>query len=272
MTYAPNALLSLRAYLRGPTGLAAAALGIVGDASHTTGYHLGTDRLSPNDYSLRAIRDRVGVSLAASALDIGLFPRLRELSAYLVAEAQRGAAGTGDIREVIYSPDGKVVLRWDRERGRESAPRAGEASGSHRTHTHVSWYRDALLRDKTSVFGRFFKEVAVAGPRFNPEATPIIGTFIYETPEDNALINASTGAHVKVTAGLATRAVYAAGLLTTPDGRFTNEPAYLTEITGEGQAYYAVAKDGTFEPRVAPGALGDPWEQLVAAVAARLAR
>jgi hypothetical protein len=35
-------------------------------------------------------------------------------------------------------------------------PRPGEASLSHRDHTHASWYRDAEYRDHSAVFRRYF--------------------------------------------------------------------------------------------------------------------
>lgn len=159
MTYAPQELLDLRAFLRPKTGLAAGNLGIVGDARHIRlaySYHLGKDQLSANAYSRQTARDRVGLTNAASAMDIGRFPRLRQLSVWLVAQARANKPGTSDIREIIYSPDGVRVLRWDRERGVTSLPRTGEANSSHLWHTHISYYRDSEKRDKTAVFRPFW--------------------------------------------------------------------------------------------------------------------
>ena len=62
-----------------------------------------------------------------------------------------------DVREIIYSPDGQRVLRWDRERGASSMPRPGEADASHLTHTHVSFYRDSEHRDKVPLFAPYFE-------------------------------------------------------------------------------------------------------------------
>jgi hypothetical protein len=105
------------------TGLPAISLGIIGNAAHLNGYHLGRDRIfgpdgeREEDYSVKTDRDKEFVSDAASALDIGAFKRLREMSMFIVAQGQANAPDTHDIREVIFSPDGVTVLRWDRQRG-----------------------------------------------------------------------------------------------------------------------------------------------------------
>ncbi|MEV4414022.1 peptidoglycan-binding domain-containing protein [Catellatospora sp. NPDC049609] len=176
MSYAPRTLLDLRAYLKPKTGLSDNALGIVGDSQHGSGYHLGRDRLKhrlDRDYSTRTARDKAGLTDAASAFDLGNHKRLREFSVWLVAQCRANAADTRDIREVIYSPDGRTVLRWDRERGVSSAPKAGEASDSHRYHTHISWYRDSEHRDKTAVFKRFYVSATPPpAPAPKPPAAP----------------------------------------------------------------------------------------------------
>jgi hypothetical protein len=166
MSYAPQTIYALRAYLQPKTKLSASALGIVGDAAHQrrASYHNGQDaisrygRTSATDYSIRTSRDREPyLTNAASALDIGNFPKLRSLSMSLVAQARANAPGTRDIREIIYSPDGQRVLRWDRERGYSSMPRTGEADDSHLWHTHISWYRDSENRSKLAPFKRYFE-------------------------------------------------------------------------------------------------------------------
>lgn len=169
MSYAPGTIHAVRAYLMPRTGLSPASLGIVGDAAHQRrpSYHNGQDaitrygRTATNDYSIRTSRDREPwLTNAASALDIGNFSRggktLRRLSVSLVTQARANAPGTRDMREIIYSPDGRRVLRWDRERGYSSLPREGEADNSHLWHTHVSWYRDSEYRNKLAPFERYF--------------------------------------------------------------------------------------------------------------------
>lgn len=167
MSYAPQSISALRAYLMPKTGLSPSSLGIVGDAAHQKrpSYHNGQDaitryrRTAANDYSIRTPRDREPhLTNAASALDIGNFARLRNLSMSLVAQARSGKPGTKDIREIIFSPDGRRVLRWDRERGQTSFPRE-EGDSSHLWHTHVSWYRDSEGRSKLAPFKAFFEPV-----------------------------------------------------------------------------------------------------------------
>jgi peptidoglycan hydrolase-like protein with peptidoglycan-binding domain len=154
MTYAPKSLQDLQKYLRAKTSLAWNALGIVGDKNHDGGYHCGDDRVSDGDYSVDEwVRDRRGLTDAASAIDIGNFSGLRRLSLWLVAQCEANAPDTRDIREIIYSPDGKTVKRWDRLNKRDGG------DGSHRSHTHISYARDSEHRDKTALFKRYWNEV-----------------------------------------------------------------------------------------------------------------
>lgn len=152
-------------------------LGIIGNARHCRGYHLGSDRiygscacrpdgdcvagLRDNDYSVKTARDKAGLSTHASAIDLGKladsFTKLHTFSVWLVERARANATGTSDIREIIYSPDGNIVLRWDRERGINSEPRTGEADATHLTHTHISFYRDSRSRDKVRIFAPYFE-------------------------------------------------------------------------------------------------------------------
>lgn len=156
MTYAPAALKAAQTYLKGKTGLPWVSLGIVGDANHRGGYHQGKPNVPSTDYSRdESPRDENGLTGAASALDIGDFSQggktLRGLSLWIVGQCKAGAPDTRDIREVIYSPDGKTVKRWDRLGIRSSG------DSSHLTHTHISYFRDSEARDKTGLFRRFFE-------------------------------------------------------------------------------------------------------------------
>ena len=160
-TINPPTLQALGAYWTAQGGV---NLGVVGDTAHIgkgVSYHLGQDQLSPDAYSIKTARDKAGLSDAASAIDLGkLDGSLANLQAFsrdFVERARADGPGFSDIREIIYSPDGKTVLRWDRERGAASEPRPGEADDSHLTHTHISWYRDAEKRDHTIAFRPYFE-------------------------------------------------------------------------------------------------------------------
>ena len=175
MSSAPRSLLDLQSYWIAQGGV---SLGIVGNYVHCKGYHLGRDRiygacacrpknicvpgLGARDYSVQTARDKAGLSNAAAAIDLGKLggslKNLYAFSSWLVERCRTNQPGTSDFREVIYSPDGKTVLRWDRERGHASAPRPGEADASHLSHTHISFYRDSEARDKRPVFAPYFDE------------------------------------------------------------------------------------------------------------------
>lgn len=167
MTYAPASIIEVRTFLKGEDAdLDNVELGIVGGPSHIltgTSYHLGADQLkmSKNPYSARTARDRNGLANpatrdAACALDIDDdLDELRPLSIWLVNQCRAQALDTLDIREIIYSPNGVDVYTWDREQGVTSLPQK-RGNSSHRTHTHISWYRDSVLRPKVGPFKRFY--------------------------------------------------------------------------------------------------------------------
>lgn len=155
MTDAPTDLLQCRRYLLDHTGLAGDSIGIVAgpEDAQTGGYHCGNDQLRKlgrldTDYSKReSPLDRPGTD-AASALDIGSFSRLRELSAALVRDAAVDPR-LNAIREIIYSVDGQTVKRWDR-----LGIRFG-GDNSHRYHTHISFFRQSQgsRNDERNFFG-----------------------------------------------------------------------------------------------------------------------
>jgi hypothetical protein len=184
VTYNPPTLRDLGRYWTAHGGT---NLGVVGDTRHQakgTSYHLGASQLTATAYSRRTARDRAGLTEAASAIDLGRFNgslgHLRTFSKWLVKRCQLNSPGTQDIREVIYTDDGKRVLRWDRERGVVSAPRTGEADSSHLTHTHVSFYRDSEKRSKVGVFAPYFapvQEAPVADPLITATAK-IVNTYL----------------------------------------------------------------------------------------------
>jgi hypothetical protein len=148
-----------------------AEVGIVGDPAHIGGYHCGSDRVRREggqirDYSVtESPRDRSGLADWACALDIGEFRvtvggrayDLPHLSAWIVGQCKANAPDTRDIREVIWSPDGRTVKRWDRL-GRRST-----GDSSHRWHTHISYHRDAIKagRDQVGLFRRYLTSIGL---------------------------------------------------------------------------------------------------------------
>jgi hypothetical protein len=172
LTVAPASLLAARQFYIDTLAKAGfrinpLSVGIVGDDPHAqtgSSYHLGKSALRADSYTIvESPRDRAGLSEAAAALDLGMFTitvggkrhDLRSFSLWLVAQCKANTADTADIREVIYSPDGVTVKRWDRL-GKRST---GDAS--HLTHTHESWFRDSEARDKTAHLKRYFTEIGV---------------------------------------------------------------------------------------------------------------
>lgn len=168
MTNAPECLSAPRHLILGslgPYGLASAEVGIVGDAAHVgegDSYHLGSPEQDPHgSYSImESIRDRALTSYA-SALDVGTFVygshNLQTFSAWCVAQCKANAPDTRDIREIIYSPDGRTVKRWDRLGIRSSG------DSSHTFHTHFSFFRDAIKsgRDQSPLFRRYLTTIGL---------------------------------------------------------------------------------------------------------------
>ncbi|MEU7997321.1 hypothetical protein AB0B83_18565 [Micromonospora sp. NPDC049060] len=179
MTRAPQNLLAVRRLLLDHLNvdpdtvreqdLEPAEVGIVGDPAHRGGYHCGSDRVVPRDYSVvESPRDSSGLTLDAAALDVGLFRvvvagrahDLRSFSTWCVAQCTAGTPDSRDLREIIYSPDGKVVRRWDRLRKRTSG------DNSHLWHTHFSFFRDSITanRDQTPLFRRYLTTIGLIAP------------------------------------------------------------------------------------------------------------
>jgi hypothetical protein len=156
-TFAPQTLRDLAALWVGHGGV---NLGIVGDTAHATkgvSYHLGRSQLISTAYSIQTARDKAGLTDAASAIDLGKldgsYAKLRAFSDWLARRCVKNEPGTGDIREVIYSPDGTRVLGF-KDGIDYLIPDYGD--DSHLTHTHISWYRDSEKRDKRPVFATYW--------------------------------------------------------------------------------------------------------------------
>lgn len=162
MTYAPPRLIALMQFMSAHDVI---NLGIVGDTAHAatgTSYHLGKSQLAADAYSIAYPRDKAGLTEAASAVDLGKFAGsftgLRSFSVWLVARCKAGDPGTDDIREVIFSPDGRIVQRWDNYAKKLylGGTGTGQGDNSHLYHTHISFPRDSEFRDKIALIGLYF--------------------------------------------------------------------------------------------------------------------
>ena len=169
MTVNPPVLLDVRALLQPHLHLSAVELGISGDTSHVKegdSYHLGRPQQRTSGYAAtESSRDHAGLNEYACALDVGYWSLrvggkshdLRSFSIWAVAQCKANTADSRDIREIIYSTDGKTVKRWDRL-GRRST-----GDDSHLSHTHFSFFRDAIKagRDQRPLFRRYLQEIGL---------------------------------------------------------------------------------------------------------------
>ena len=218
VTFAPQTLRDLAAYWVGKKGV---NLGIVGDTAHMqkgTSYHLGRDDLTPTAYSVQTIRDRTGLSLAASAIDLGKlegsFTNLRDFSDWLARRCIAGERGTADIREVIYSPDGKRVLGFKDGIG-FLIPEYGDLS--HLTHTHISYYRDSEFRDKIAAFRPYFEEADMPARSFTFDDASVSGNLVVTGP-DHMYVRLADAKLYPIADGTAKRA-FGAVTLVDQDGK-----------------------------------------------------
>ncbi|MCZ7436476.1 hypothetical protein O7598_08760 [Micromonospora sp. WMMC241] len=290
MTSAPANLLAVRtlllAYLNvdknvvRDADLEPAEVGIVGDPSHRGGYHCGSDRVVTNDYSVvESTRDRSGLTLYASALDVGTFSvrsggathTLRTFSTWLVAQCAANAADSRDIREVIYSADGRTVRRWDRLGKRTSG------DSSHLYHTHISFFRDSTKagRDQTPLFRRYLTAIGLIVP-VKPET---------DMEQTDKLIR-NTGSSTRTVGDVFADLQNLRNWLISPAGTagLVNPPAAnspLQQMLAMLQAWPALVaqvnelsgKDFTDEQQIVTGVLaGLPPERIAAAIPPQIAR
>ncbi|MFE7868854.1 hypothetical protein ACFUYE_00680 [Micromonospora humida] len=198
MTTAPANLLAVRRLLLDTIkGLDPAAVGIVGDPAHRGGYHCGSDRVVSNDYSVvESSRDRTGLTLYASGLDIGWFEvrvdgkthNLYTFNRWMVAQLDANAPDSRDIREWIYTLDGKSVRRWDRLKRRTSGDK------SHLYHSHGSFFRDSIKagRDQNPLFRRYLTSIGLLAPTVEDDMfEPSDRTLLKEVHD--ALLNPAQG-------------------------------------------------------------------------------
>lgn len=277
MTYAPDAISKARLFLIGHldihenssayrTDLDPAEVGIVGGPDHFGGYHCGKDRVVDGDYSVvESKRDRSGLSGAASAIDIGWFEarvggrvhNTYSLGRWLSSECAAGAADTKDIREVIYSPDGQRVKRWDRLGVRTSG------DDSHLWHIHISYFRDSEARDKTALFRRYLTEIDLLEGDVTPDDIQKIADAVWR----HQVTNAATDKPVAVGSVMAwmdrTRNAQTAAILAAIGSQQGDDV--------DEQAIVAGVLDGLSPEAIAAGIPEDIADQVAQKLADRLA-
>lgn len=250
MTFAPATLKQLAAYWVAQGGV---NLGIVGDTGHQArgvSYHLGKDQLLPDAYSIERPRDRAGLTNAASAIDLGKlngsYAQLRAFSDWLARRCVKGGAGTGDVVEVIYSPDGKRVLGF--KDGIDFLI-PGYGDDSHLFHTHISFYRDSEFRDKTALFKTFWLPDTGTGDimAFKIPTGLKVGKLTVNGP-GHSYLNMGTGKLVDIAAGYSKAEATGPVILgtgTVLGDTLLRRTGYLV---GEDAAFF-LASDVTFVPR-----------------------
>ena len=194
MTFSPAPLTALGRYWVSKGGV---NLGVVGDTAHQakgTSYHLGRSQLTATAYSRTTARDRAGLSEAASAIDLGKlgrlgYPGLRKFSEWFAKECMARKPAYRDVREVIFTIDGRTVVGWS-----DLAPLkliTGYGDSSHLYHTHISFYRDSETRDKVAMFAPYF-----TGTAPGPEEGPVRAFDVVTTlPVGTVTVMEATGAY-----------------------------------------------------------------------------
>ncbi|MGH8880059.1 MAG: hypothetical protein ACRD0P_22360 [Stackebrandtia sp.] len=112
--------------------------GIVGDPSHTYGYHRCRNVLPASDYSVKLAADRAGDGDAAAALDIKYNAAwMKTITSRLLKSAKdKNDPRLNCIREFYGTLDGRRVTGWDCYYGEPAT-----SDDSHLWHVHLSVLR-----------------------------------------------------------------------------------------------------------------------------------
>ena len=253
MTTNPQTLRDLGAYWTAQGGV---NLGVVGNAAHTSGYHLGKDRIFAtggqgwSDYSVKLARDKAGLTNAASAIDLGKLDgslaKLWEFSRWFAQQCMDGKPGYRDVREVIFwSPSRGRVIGWSSLAPTQWINDYGDLS--HKNHSHISWLRDSEARDKRPTFAPWFApEGDTVGLTINLAVT-------HDTNPYDALgtakVNAATSA-TKVADG--SKVSVAAGLNLGVVQKGTMGPTPIVALNYAGELAVLPLSAVTFTPLTAP--------------------
>lgn len=159
MTTAPEDLKQVQVYAKDKTGQPWSSLGIIHATPQGGGYHEGEDLLilagtAPgpeypgSDYSYTdSPRDllpngRLAGGNNASGFDWGGdFKGFHGFNKFIEARMRANDPRLRDVREFIYTTDGKTVKRIDR-----TGKQGNTGDASHLTHSHFSFFRDSLGR------------------------------------------------------------------------------------------------------------------------------
>lgn len=115
--------------------------GIVGDASHSFGYHLARRDLPVGDYSVQLPKDKRGSGANASALDVSLPPELmRVVTGRLLHAAHRHDRRLSGLREFCGTLNGRDTYPWDL--ASDSSEGINSWDDSHLWHIHLSFFRE----------------------------------------------------------------------------------------------------------------------------------
>lgn len=186
MTVKPATLKALAHYWVAQGGV---NLGIVGDTRHKargTSYHLGKDDLIAGAYSARTARDKAGLkdaasANAASAIDLGRLDEslhsLWQFSRWFAQRCFNRDPAYKDVREVIFwSVVRQRVIGWSALAPDKWINDYGDAS--HKTHTHISFYRDSMVHDKRPMFRPYFTAAGGVEMGYPVPKEPSIGDVV----------------------------------------------------------------------------------------------
>lgn len=174
--YAPGAIMSLFSHTQQiAPDLGLQLGGVLGDASHTYGYHRARAVLASDDYSVEQADDKLGDTWAASALDLTPSTQTgqRLMTQRLIDATAKNDPRLLPIREFFGSVDGANVTGRD-VRGHYAVT----SDSSHLWHVHLSIYR----RYATSAAALLPVAQVIAG--IDPADTTVTGDPVPDQEEE----------------------------------------------------------------------------------------
>jgi hypothetical protein len=145
--YAPASLYKLFQEIQkaAPASWKVQLSGIIGDRSHTYGYHRGRNYVSKSDYSAVLSYDKGGDGNAACALDISLSAAgMRIVTQRLINAAESPTDGRpGALREFYGTVNGTTVVGRIHD-GPDAKWRFSSSDDSHLWHVHLSFFRSMV--------------------------------------------------------------------------------------------------------------------------------